>query len=127
MKGKQITSVDDALRFVTAGRASFTLVSNITGDRFTYRLRRPKDSQPTGGVPKLFLDVMLGSDNERLLYTGWVSDARPGRFYIGRRYRDPRYLTPKHALAVKAFRWFWAILHCQLRLPGNIQLCTLSR
>lgn len=54
----RMTDVQDIARFVTAGKAYFTLRSVKTGTRFTYRVRASKD----GNV--LFAGVLDGTDNE---------------------------------------------------------------
>jgi hypothetical protein len=55
----------DAVRFITAGKATVTLVSKKTGTRFTFKVQVPKDAPDAerASAPK-FVKVLTGSDNE---------------------------------------------------------------
>lgn len=94
MQPNRLTTVDDVLLFVLAGNATFTLRSKKTGDRFTYRIRRPE------GKPH-FVSVLTGSDNEsHYQFLGTIFD--------GSRYRhgaSSRITTD--ATSARAFDWFW--------------------
>lgn len=52
-----------AVNFMTAGNATFTMVSKKTGKRFTFRLRRPKDQAAGSSRRPIFVSVLNGSDN----------------------------------------------------------------
>lgn len=60
MKG-QIEKRQNAVKYILGGNATFTVVSNASQARFTYRVRRH-----AGGLPRpvLFVDVLTGPDNE---------------------------------------------------------------
>jgi len=58
----QMCNTLDITRFVTAGNARFTLVSERTGQRFTYRVSKPKDARP--GSEFRFVSLLTGPDNE---------------------------------------------------------------
>lgn len=54
----QFSAASDVKRFMLAGNARVTLVSEKTGARFTYRVR-----QPEPGVPH-FVSLLSGPDND---------------------------------------------------------------
>lgn len=86
----------DALRFLTAGRATFT-VESPSGARFTFRVARPKYARPNGCTH--FVAVLAGPENTRdysHLGTLWPN----GEF----RARE------SGTLAGIAFAWAWARL-----------------
>ena len=73
--GQRITDASQARDFVLAGKAIFTLVSDATGVRFTYRVQRAR----TGEV--WFVKYLGGSDNgSDYRYIGFVRD---GAFCYG--------------------------------------------
>lgn len=73
--GHRITDATQARDFVLAGNAVFTLVSDATGARFTYRVRASRD----GAVH--FVAFLGGSDNcTDYRYIGFV---RNGAFVYG--------------------------------------------
>ena len=49
-------------RFLTAGNATFTLVSGKTGARYTFKVRKAKKDRP--GPSMFFVSTLIGSDNE---------------------------------------------------------------
>lgn len=53
----QLSTSSDAARFILAGNARFTLVSEKTGVRYTYRVRQPKTNSPH------FVSLLTGPDN----------------------------------------------------------------
>ena len=55
---RQLESTADALAFILAGKAIFTLKSKATGTRYTYRVSRAKDKQDL-----FFVSVLSGPDN----------------------------------------------------------------
>lgn len=57
----RLTTPEEAVQFVMAGNARLTLVSQKTGTRYTYRVRKPRGARPD--CPH-FVSVMYGSDNE---------------------------------------------------------------
>lgn len=56
----QIASATDAVKFIFAGNALFTLRSRKTGTRFTYHVRAKTDARE----PIYFASVLTGPDNE---------------------------------------------------------------
>lgn len=92
----------DARAFALAGNAIFTLRSKATGERFTFRVRQPRDDTPH------FVALLRGPDN--------TSDYS----YLGTIYRDGRYKHGKRspigpdAPSARAFDWFWRRLEAGL-------------
>ena len=56
----------DALKFIFAGNSTFTLLNSETENRFTYRVKKAKDSN------LFFLSVLTGS--EQYSYLGTISN-----------------------------------------------------
>jgi hypothetical protein len=54
------TNAQDALRFINAGKARFTLTSKKTGTSFTFKADAPKDDDSIR-----FVKVLNGPDNSR--------------------------------------------------------------
>lgn len=53
----------ESLNFITAGNARFTIKNKKTGNRFTYRVRRPlRETPETTNV--LFVSVLTGREND---------------------------------------------------------------
>lgn len=50
------------LQFMVAGNAHFTLVSKVTGDRYTYRVQVKYDDNGRPVTP-MFISLMTGKDN----------------------------------------------------------------
>lgn len=94
---KQLTT-DEALKFILAGNATFTLVSQKTGARYTYRVKQPK----TNGEKTRFVSLLTGPDNESdYTYLGIVRIGTDNAVFS---------LTAKSkmaisALPVAAFQW----------------------
>src|SRR5579872_3097999 len=62
----------NALAFITAGKALFTLRSAKTGNRFTYKVAAPKD-QSKESANLLFVSVLTGPENTtNYSYIGFV-------------------------------------------------------
>jgi hypothetical protein len=101
-------------QFVHAGAAVFTLESERTGARFTYRVKHPRDD--TGAVDRsiLFVGVLTGPDNTNdFTYLGQI---KRDLFTIGRKSRISA--TAPSALA---FMWFHQML-TQQRLPQSLKV-----
>lgn len=95
----QISDPDQIRTFALAGRARLTLVSERTGQRFTYQVKGKKDD---GGnlTGFYFVSVLTGPQNTSdYTYLGYVRD---GSFVHDRMYR-----VGPDAPSRKAFAWFW--------------------
>jgi hypothetical protein len=104
----QLTNHDDVAAFIYAGNATFTLRSERTGSRFTYRVRKSKDGRVH------FVSLMTGSDNESdFEYLGTIRDRT---YSHGRKSR-----IAESAQGAMAFSWFHAHLQTR-RLPPQLQV-----
>jgi hypothetical protein len=106
----KLTGRDSILRFVRAGNATLTIVSRVTGTRFTYKFQRPKEWEPSPQrhVAPVFCKVMTGSDNEadfEFVGTMWPEDnALPDGPQVYRHGRSAR--IGLSAPSVRALVWF---------------------
>ena len=83
-------------RYALAGNARFTLSSEKTGQRFTYRIRAKDD----GAV--FFVSLLAGPDNTSdYRYLGFI---REGTYVHG---RAKAKISPD-APSARAFAWFWS-------------------
>lgn len=97
---RRMTAHADVKSFVLAGNSTFTLVSQKSNKRFTYRVRVAKDN------PNLFfVSVLNGPDNESSY--GYFGLIRAGKFAPG---RPEKVKVGKDALSVRAFAWFFDTL-----------------
>lgn len=79
----QITSAEDALRFVYAGHALFTLVSRRTQKRFTYKVSQSRSNREAN---TRFVRVLNGPDNEvSYMYLGYLNTRKPGVMEAGQK------------------------------------------
>ena len=104
----RIESPADMRAFVLAGNATFTLVSERTGQRFTFRVRVSDDGRAH------FVAVLTGPDNGGdYSYLGTI---RNGRYWHGRRSR-----IGQDAPSARAFAWFAArVIERGRDAPGMI-------
>jgi hypothetical protein len=87
-----------ALQFILAGRARFTLVSEKTGTRFTYRITQKDERSPH------FVSVLTGSDNNHsYTYLGTIFDKKVFR-------HGSKSPINSQAPSAKAFAWAWGYL-----------------
>lgn len=70
---RPLRTAEDALAYITAGQARFTLRSRKTGMRYTYRARRTPDSPELN--PTFFVDLLKGPANaEDFAYVGLLTE-----------------------------------------------------
>lgn len=70
--GSRFKKSEDALAFMFAGHAHFTLRSKKTGTRYTYRVSKAKDSETV-----FFAALLVGSDNTKNYgYLGVIQDRK---------------------------------------------------
>lgn len=91
----QMTDVGQIKTFVRGGNARFTLVSNATGNRITYRTRSSKDGKVH------FVKVLTGADNTNS-YTFLGTIFSDGTYRHG--FQSP---IGHDAMSAKAFAWFF--------------------
>lgn len=96
----RLTTADDMKTFALAGSARLTLVSEKTGTRYTYRIRRPKEANAS--CP-WFVQVMYGPDNEtQYAYLGTIYPNNEKSYRHGLKSN-----IPEGDVREKAFQWFW--------------------
>ena len=95
----QFQSASVAVQFILAGRARFTLVSQKSGARYTYRVTQRDETTPH------FVQVLTGSDNES-------SYSVLGTLFEKTTYRHNSRKSPvsPEAPSAKAFAWAWSYL-----------------
>jgi hypothetical protein len=80
--------------FITAGKAIFTLKNEETGNRFTFKVAKPKDSDRD----MFFVSVLNGSDNyANYLYAGCIFGQK---FTLTKKSK-----VSQAASSFKAFNW----------------------
>ena len=83
--------------FLLAGHATLTVVSNVSGQRFTYQVRQC-DAKPT----LYFVSVLTGSDNTSdYAYFGTLRTEHGVQYTHGSRAK-----VAADALSVQAFAWY---------------------
>jgi hypothetical protein len=103
--------MNDPLQFILAGNALFTVQNTDTGNRFTFKVRKPDDTKPH------FVSVLTGSDNESSYsFLGTVFD--PCHYRHGRRSR-----ISEDAPSARAFDWLFRQLSNGRPLPPQVRVC----
>ena len=103
--------MNDPLQFILAGNALFTVQNTDTGNRFTFKVRKPDDTKPH------FVSVLTGSDNESgYSFLGTVFD--PRHYRHGRRSR-----ISEDAPSARAFDWLFRQLSKGRPLPPQVRVC----
>lgn len=114
-------SASDALKYITAGNATFTVVSVATQARFTFRVQQaePKEDerlteQQRAALP-FFVTVLTDSDNNgRYTYMGTIFQRRAFKF-------TAKSKIGKEAPSAKAFMWIWYKLNTG-ELPATVEV-----
>ena len=103
--------MNDPFQFILAGNALFTVQNTDTGNRFTFKVRKPDDTKPH------FVSVLTGSDNESSYsFLGTVFD--PHHYRHGRRSR-----ISEDAPSARAFDWLFRQLSSGRPLPPQVRVC----
>lgn len=99
----QFENVQDIKNFIVGGNAIFTLESKVTGNWFTYRIRKMKnDDEKT----PLFVSVLTGGDNEgAYTYMGTIFNYNSLSFKLTTKSK-----IGTDALSYKAFVFFFNLL-----------------
>jgi len=109
----RLGSVEDALRYMLAGKATITLESLKTKKRFTYSIRASDDGKC------FFVSLLAGPDNEAdYRYLGRITGTTV--FWPGRKIPKPGDVS-RDAPSMKAFEWTLAQLH-KGRLPETLAI-----
>jgi len=99
----QFENVEDIKKFIVGGNAIFTLESKITGNWFTYKIKKMKDADEKS---PLFVYVLTGSDNEgSYTYMGSIFNYGKLIFKL-----TPKSKIKQDALSYKAFSFFFNLL-----------------
>ncbi len=104
----QFTDAIAARQFIRAGKSTFTIRSEKTGTRFTYRVNVSND----GNVH--FVALLNGADNDsNYQFLGILSR---DMYRHGRKSR-----VTEEAASVKAFKWFWGSL-ARGQFPASVKM-----
>lgn len=106
----QMTEVLAIQKYITGGKAVFTIRSNKTGNRFTYRIRK------TGNLSLWYVDVLTGSDNTGDYTFIGLMRRREGRLEFGHSYQSTIGFTAPSVLGI---RWFIERLNKDLPLDSE--------
>ena len=100
----------DAKQFILAGNARFTIKNTMTGNRFTFHVRKPSDEKPH------FVRLLTGSDNSRdYSFLGTIFD--------GRTYRHgQRSSVDRDAMSNRAFAYVWGLLANGEDIPESVEI-----
>lgn len=100
-------NLQNAKSFMLAGNATVTFQNTETGNRFTFKIRKPNKNTPH------FVKVLTGSNNEEdYTFLGTIFESENYRH--GRRSR-----INKEAQSAKVFNWVWSHLD---NLPQQIEI-----
>jgi hypothetical protein len=110
MHSHQIADATDALEFIFAGNATFTTVSQVTGTRFTFKVRKGQDE-----IAPFFAAVLSGPDNgSDFEYLGFIPVQETDNLIAGRKGKP-------NAKSFKALQWVLRALH-QGRIPAALEI-----
>jgi hypothetical protein len=104
----RITNTDEALKFIMAGNAYFTLRSVRTSTRYTYRMAMPKKAREDaklGSRPWYYVSLLNGPDNTHN-YTWMGTILANGNFK-----QAPQRFVGMDAPSMRAFLWFYRYLN----------------
>lgn len=105
----QLKTIAEVKTFALAGNATLTLVSKMSNNRFTFKIRQPK------GKDLHFVKILRGTDNENdFTFLGTIFPS--GEYRHGLRSN----IGPE-APSAKAFEWFWRCLS-KAELPPTLEV-----
>lgn len=107
----ELNSIDEIKRFTLGGNATLTIMNMETGNRFTFRIRSPKDA---AGESPHFVSVLTGADNDDS-YTFLGTIFADGKYRHGRKSR-----IGMDAPSEKVFAWFWRYVSAARQLPTGV-------
>jgi hypothetical protein len=102
----RFTDAISARQYLQAGKATITLLSKKTGNRFTYRVTTPCDRETGEPVTDgtLMVGVLSGPNNDSDYQ--WLGRISRGIFWVGRKNPKPGEIS-RDAPSAKAFDWAW--------------------
>lgn len=102
--GAQFQDMAAFRRFALAGNATFTMVSKKTGDRFTFRIRKPRAE--AGEKKPFFVQLMNGPDNtSNYAYFGLIFGKGTDTDWQSYRHGAHKAKVGKTAPSVQGFEW----------------------
>lgn len=112
----QLTSVEDVIRYTTAGKATLTLRSLKTGNRFTFKVK--KSSKPNSKVG-FFVSLMNGPDNtNNFQYLGHVYNDQAGLRYA----HGVKSTITEQATSAIVFKWFWQKVIVEKKFSPDLEV-----
>lgn len=106
----ELSSANDALRFIFGGNATFTIRSAKTGTRYTYKIRQPGIGKP------FFASVLSGQNNETDFdYIGFIPAATRDVLVAGAKGKPD-------APSFKALAWTVSQLATKARIPEQLEV-----
>jgi len=116
----RFTTAQQALQFIFAGNAYFTLRSRATGNRFTYRVATPKRARAKN-EEFWYLSLLNGPDNDHNYSYMANLKGRPRPGLKPRFWQTDKCRVGPDAPATKAFLWTLERLVAG-RLPDNLEV-----
>jgi Family of unknown function (DUF6011) len=118
-----LATAKEAVDFILAGNATFTIRSKESGERFTFRVKKPKKKVDSpygaGDQPSnptiYFIELLTGSSNETDY--GYLGFIRNGQYIHG----GIKARITVRAKSHLAFVWVWDRL-ANDRIPSNIEI-----
>lgn len=107
------SNMTDFRRFALAGNAVFTMVSKRTGERFTYRIRKPR-AEPGEPEKPFFIQLMNGPDNTTSYgYLGLIFGKGEDTDFRSYRYGGHKAVAKQSAPSVQGLEWLIRNVMCE--------------
>ena len=108
----------EVLNFITAGKATFTIKNIATENRYTYKVRAPRDKKKEEAT-LLWVSVMTGPDNEMSYsYIGCLRKLPSGQWVFG--YSSKSKLSSQ-APSVKGFEIIFNTIWSVGKVNANLE------
>lgn len=115
----RMTDPAQILQFILAGKSRFTIKSVTTGQRFTFRVSKPKPIEGDARPPVHFVSLLTGQDNESMYsYFGFIKNSCSFQ-HGGRKAK-----VTADAKSVQAFAWFFRHVIAAGSVPSTGSLPT---
>lgn len=111
-------NTEETRNYITAGNATLTLTSQVTGKHFTYRVRRCEKHKDyiRDPAPRFFVSLLTGSDNVNdYSYIGLLAPGDDGYLTFHTTHKS---CATEDASSVKALRWLLRILNAHKDLDS---------
>jgi Family of unknown function (DUF6011) len=114
---RQLSDAAAAHAFICGSNATYTVVSERTGVRYTFKTREPQE-QRNPNTPVLFISLLTGSDNESsYTYIGFLSYNRANAEY---KFNAKRTNSQELTVPQRAFQYVYDHVARQ-RMPVGVQ------